>query len=298
MGVCVNVPVGLVALAALPVLLPRQLSQPARLDLPGAVLVAAGTASLIYGLVRAGDAGRVSTTAVLPVVGALVLYAVFAAVERVSRAALMDLRMFTRRPVPAGAFLMLVATALLIGFSFLGSVYLQQQRGYSPLATGLVFLPVAVATGIGARLGSQLVGRTGSLTAAVAGLVATAAGTMPLVWLTADGSVYARLMPGLVIDSFGIGVAFATAITAALALVAPEEAGLASGVVNTSHEVGGSMGVAVLSPVAASGIEHGVADGFTSAFTVSAITVTASALITLVLVPHRKPQTTGGPHAH
>ncbi len=71
---------------------------------------------------------------------------------------------------------------------------------------------------------------------------------MPLVWLTVDGSVYARLMPGLVIASFGIGVAFVTAITAALALVAPEEAGLASGVVNTSHEVGGSMASAVLSP--------------------------------------------------
>jgi EmrB/QacA subfamily drug resistance transporter len=294
----VNVPVGVVALAALPALLPRRLPQPARLDLPGAVLVTAGTASLIYGLVRAGDAGWAGTTAVLSLVGALVLYAAFAAVERVSRAPLMDLRMFTRRPVLAGAFLMLVATALLIGFFFLGSVYLQQQRGYSPLATGLVFLPVAVATGIGAHLGSQLVGRIGSRTTAVAGLVVTAAGTMPLVRLPADGSVYARLMPGLVIASFGIGVVFVTAITTALALVAPEEAGLASGVVNTFHEVGGSIGVAVLSTVAASGIEHGAADGFTSAFTFSAITAAASALIALVLVPHSKPQTTGGPHAH
>ncbi|WP_075033355.1 MFS transporter [Streptomyces mirabilis] len=293
----VNVPVGLVALAALPALLPRRLPQPARLDLPGVVLVTAGTASLIYGLVRAGDAGWASTTAVLPLVGALVLYAAFAAVERVSRAALMDLRMFTRRLVLVGAFLMLVATALLIGFFLLGSVYLQQQRGYSPLATGLVFLPVAVATGIGARLGSQLVGRIGTLTTAVAGLVVTAAGTLPLVWLPADGSVYARLMPGLVIASFGIGVDFVTAITTALALVAPEEAGLASGVVNTFHEVGGSI-AAVLSTVAVSGIEHGAADGFTSAFTLSAITAAASALIALVLVPHSKPQTTGGPHAH
>ncbi len=138
--------------AALPVLLPAPTSaacpaRPARRRAGRR-----GHRLTIYGLVLAGHAGRVSTTACPAGGRALVLYAVFAAVERVSRAALMDLRMFTRRPVPAGAFLMLVATALLIGFSFLGSVYLQQQRGYSPLATGLVFLPVAVATGIGARL--------------------------------------------------------------------------------------------------------------------------------------------------
>ena len=293
----VNIPVGVAALAALPAVLPRRAPRPARLDIPGAVLVTAGTASFIYGLVRAGDAGWASTTAVLPLLGALVLYAVFAAVERATRALLMDLRMFTRRPAVASAFLMLVATALLIGFFFLGSVYLQHLRGYSPLATGLVFLPVAVVTGIGAHLGSQLVGRIGSRTTAV-GLVLTAAGTVPLAWLPADGRVYARLLPGLVVATFGIGVVFVTAITTALALVAPEEAGLAPGVVNTFHEMGGSIGVAVLSTVAASasasasGIEHGAADGFTHAFTLSAITAAASALIALVLVPHSKPQTT------
>jgi predicted MFS family arabinose efflux permease len=210
----------------------------------------------------------------------------------------MDLRMFTRRPVVAGAFLMLVATALLIGFFFLGSVYLQELCGYSPLATGLVFLPVAVATGVGAHLGSRLVGRIGSRTTAVTGLAATAAGTTPLAWLPADASVYTRLLPGLVLASLGIGVVFVTAITTALALVAPEEAGLASGVVNTFHEVGGSIGVAVLSTVAASGIEQGAVDGFTSAFTLSAITAAASALVALVLVPHSRPQSTGGPHTH
>ncbi|MER7684114.1 hypothetical protein [Streptomyces sp. NPDC097610] len=125
-------------------------------------------------------------------------------------------------------------------------------------------------------------------------VAATAAGTTPLAWLPADGSVYARLLPGLFLASLGIGVVFVTAITTALALVAPREAGLASGVVNTFHEVGGSIGVAVLSTVAASGIEHGAADGFTSAFTLSTITAALSAL---VLVPRSRPQPTGGPHA-
>ncbi|MEU6551479.1 MFS transporter [Streptomyces sp. NPDC046915] len=294
----VNVPVGIVALVALPALLPRRAPQPARLDLPGAALVTAGTGALIYGLVKAGDAGWGSATAVLPLLGAVVLYALFAAVERASRAPLMDLRLLTRRPVVAGAFLMLVATTLLIGFFFLGSVYLQQLRGYSPLRTGLLFLPVAVATGIGAHLGSRLVGRIGSRVTAVSGLAVAAGGMVPLAWLPADGSVYARLLPGLTAASLGVGAVFVTATATALALVEPQRAGLASGVVNTFHEVGGSVGVAVLSTVAASGIDQGAVGGFRDAFAFSAIVAVVAAVACLVLVPHLKPRTTDIPHVH
>lgn len=210
----------------------------------------------------------------------------------------MDLRMFTRRPVLAGAFLMLMATALLIAFFFLGSVYLQHLRGFSPLKTGLFFLPVAVATGIGAHLGSRLVGHIGSRTTAVAGMVIAAAATVPLTRLSETGSVYRSLLPGLVIASAGIGAVFVTATTTALAMVEHREAGLASGVVNTFHEVGGSIGVAVVSTVAVSGIERGMAGGFTDAFTVCAVAAAVSAAVALGLVPRGTPQMTGGPHVH
>jgi EmrB/QacA subfamily drug resistance transporter len=294
----INVPVGAAALIALPILVPARPRQPARLDLPGALLVTAGTAALIYGLVKAGDTGWGSAAALLPLLGAVVLYGLFAAVERASRTPLMDLRMFTRRPVVAGAFLILVATAILISFFFLGSVYLQHLLRYSPLETGLLFLPAAVATGLGAHLASRLVGTLGARPTAVAGMVVTAAGTAPLAWLPADGNVYLRLLPGLVIATLGIGAVFVTATTTALAMVAPEEAGLASGVVNTFHEVGGSIGVAVISTVAAAGIEHGAISGFTHAFALIALTATAGAVIAVLLVPPGKPQTTGGPHMH
>jgi EmrB/QacA subfamily drug resistance transporter len=293
-----NVPVGLVALAALPALLPRHAPRPARLDVPGALLVTSGTGALIYGLVKAGDAGWGDPATVLPLLGALVLYAAFAAVERASRAPLMDLRMFTRRPVIAGAFLMLTATALLISYFFLGSVYLQHARGFSALRTGLVFLPVAVATALGAHLGARLVGTLGSRPTAVAGLAVAAAGTLPLTWLSSDGSVVAGLLPGLVVASFGLGSVFVTATTTALALVGHEEAGLASGVVNTFHEVGGSIGVAVMSTVAAAGIDRGSVGGFTDAFTVAAAVAAAAAVVSLGLVPQGKPQSAGGPHVH
>ncbi|MDQ0939324.1 MFS transporter [Streptomyces sp. V1I1] len=294
----VNVPVGLAVLAAVPAVIPARAPQPARLDVPGALLVTAGTASLIYGLVTAGDAGWGATATLLPLAAAVVLYAAFSAVERTGRAPLMDLRMFTRRPVLAGAFLMLIATGLLIAFFFLGSVYLQHVRDFSPLKTGLLFLPVAVATGIGAHLGSRLVGRIGSRTTAVAGMVIATAGTVPLTQLSADGSVYAGLLPGFVVASFGLGAVFVTATTTALAMVENREAGLASGVVNTFHEVGGSIGVAVVSTVAAAGIECGSVGAFTDAFTVCALAAGASAAVALGLVPRGKPQLTGGPHAH
>ncbi|WP_435226752.1 MFS transporter [Streptomyces sp. Tue6028] len=293
----VNVPVGLLLLVALPAFVPARTPQPARLDVPGALLVTAGTAALIYGLVEAGDSGWADASTVLPLAGAVVAYTAFAVVERTGRAPLMDLRMFTRRPVLAGAFLMLVATALLIAFFFLGSVYLQHIRGFSPLETGLVFLPVAVATGIGAHLGSRLVGRIGSRPTAAAGMAVAAAGTIPLTRLSETGSVHAGLLPGFAVAALGLGAVFVTATTTALAMVENQEAGLASGVVNTFHEVGGSVGVAVVSTVAASGFERGAAGGFGDAFTVCAVAAGAGAVVALGLVPRGRPRPTG-PHVH
>ncbi|MYS88848.1 MULTISPECIES: MFS transporter [Streptomyces] len=294
----VNVPVGLLLLAALPVLVPARAPQPARLDIPGALLVTTGTAALIYGLVKAGDTGWSDASTLLPLAGAAVAYAAFAAVERAGRAPLMDLRMFTRRSVLAGAFLMLIATALLIAFFFLGSVYLQHLRGFSPLRTGLVFLPVAVATAVGAHLGSRLVGRIGSRPTAVVGMAVAAAGTIPLTRLSETGSAYTGLMPGFVIASLGLGAVFVTATTTALAMVEHQEAGLASGVVNTFHEVGGSIGVAVVSTVAASGFERGSAGGFADAFVVCAVTAVVAAVLALGLVPRGRPRSTGAPLVH
>jgi EmrB/QacA subfamily drug resistance transporter len=142
----VNVPVGLLVLVLVPSLVAGTPPRPARLDLPGAILVTGGTAALIKGLVSAGDQGWGSAEALVPLALAVGLYAAFALAERASRAPLIDVRLLTRQPVLAGAFLILVATGLLIAAFFLSSVHLQHDRGYSALGTGLAFLPVAVAT--------------------------------------------------------------------------------------------------------------------------------------------------------
>ncbi|MWA16248.1 MFS transporter [Streptomyces sp. BA2] len=293
----INVPVGIAALALLPAVIPARPPRQARLDLPGALLATAATALLIYGLVKAGDSGWGGATTLLPLAAAAVLYGVFAMVERASRAPLMDLRMFTRRPVLAGAFLMLVGTALLIAFFFLGSVYLQHARGFSALKTGLMFLPTAVATGLGAHVASRLTGRIGSRPIAVTGLAVAAVGAALLTRLSATGSPYTTLLPGFVITAVGIGAVFVTATTTALVLVDDQDAGLASAVINTFHEAGGSIGVAVVSTVAATSIEDGAIDGFTDAFILCAITAAVAAVVATVLVPRGKHRWTG-PHIH
>ncbi len=286
----VNVPVGAVLLALLPSVLPRGTAGRGRVDLLGALLVTGGTAALIYGLVKAGDTGWGSTAALVPLALAVALYAGFAAVEqRVSRP-LMRVRLLGRPAVATGAGLMLVASAMLISMFFLSSLYLQHTRGYGALRTGLMFLPAAVAIGLGAQLASHLVGRIGGRPVAVAGLAVLAAGQLLLIGL--------HVIAGTALAAFGVGPVFVAATTSALSHVDPAEAGLASGVVNTFHELGGAVGVAVASTVAAASITGLGTGGFHTAFTVSAATAAVAGVLALWLVPAGRPAMPVGPHGH
>ncbi|MEU6673315.1 MFS transporter [Streptomyces sp. NPDC046925] len=294
----VNVPIGAALLLALPAVVPARAPRPARLDVPGALLVTAGTGSLIYGLVAAGDTGWSDARTLVPVAAAAVAYGVFAAVERAQRTPLIDPAVLRRRPVVAGSYLMLVATALLISLFFLGSVFLQEVRGYSALRTGVLFLPVAVATGVGAHLGGRFLGSLGARPTAAAGLALAGLGTGLLTGAGPDSSAWATLAPGMAVAALGLGAVFVAATTTALGFIAQEEAGVASGVVNTCHEVGGSVGVAVVSTVAAAGIDGGTSGGFSDAFTLCAVAAAVSAAAAFALVPRGKPRSTGGPHVH
>lgn len=297
----INVPIGAVILALLPATLPPDAEgvQRERLDVPGALIVTAATASLIFGLVRAGDDGWTSAATLGALAAAVVLYAVFALVERRTAAPLMRVALLARRTVVTGAFLMLMATALLISFFFLGSLYLQDFAEYSALRTGLLFLPVAVATTIGAQLAAHLIGKTGPRPIAVAGMVLAAAASAWLAMLQ-DDSRAGTVVAGLALGAFALGTLFITANATALSRVDPHEAGVASGMVTTFHELGGSVGVAVMSTVAAASIGANVPtlSGFTDAFLVCAIASGAAALVALLLVPGGKVEMSGGPHGH
>lgn len=181
---------------------------------------------------------------------AAVLYAGFAMLQRAVRSPLMDVRILTRRPVAAGTFLILVATALMIAVFFLGSFYLQHLKGYGALRTGLLFLPVALATIVGAQSAAHVIGRTGPRPVALAGMTLAALGTaLPAFW---DSSV--TVVAGISVAAAGIGASFVAASATALSQVAHDEAGLASGILSTFHEFGAALGVAAVSSIAAASI--------------------------------------------
>jgi len=291
----INVPVGAAVLLALPGLLVNLPGSGRQsLDVLGALLVAGSTAALIYALIGAGDKGWLAGSTLLWVTVAIAGYALFTLVERRRATPLVDLRLLTRRPVVTGAYLMVVATGLLIAAFFLGSFLLQHQRGHSALATGLLFLPVAIGTGIGAHLASRAVAHAGGRSLAAAGLALAAIGLS----LAAPVGPTPLLIIGLSLSAAGLGATFVAATTTALGLIRPEEAGVASGIINTFHEIGGAVGVAVVSSIAAASLAGGPTSGFTTAFTVTAVAAVVAAAVTLAIAPREKPLVSDIPYAH
>jgi hypothetical protein len=171
---------------------------------------------------------------------------------------------------------------------------------FSALETGLTFLPVAIAITMGAQLAAHLIGWLGGRPVATAGFLLTAVGIGLMTQISPQGNVYVVLLPGFLISAFGIGPAFVAATTMALGNVPRDEAGVASGIVNTFHELDGSIGVAAVSTIAAASLVPGATgvDGFTTALTTAALTASVAAVVTLTLVPSGKPAGTAMGHGH
>ncbi|WP_433475647.1 MFS transporter [Spirillospora sp. CA-142024] len=281
----VNVPIGLVIVVALARMLPRQdVPGPRpRLDLLGALLVTASSGALIYAFIRAGDDGWLT-----PATGWLVLlaaagYLAFVTRQKTARSPMMDVSLLVRRPVATGTFLILMATALMIAVFFLGTFYFQHAEGYGALRTGLLFLPVAVATMAGAGLTGRAIGTAGPRRLAVAGL-ATAAIGMAVPTLSMQP---VTVVVGTAIAGAGTGAMFVVASATALGQVAPHESGIASGIVSTFHEFGASIGAAVISSVAAASLTGDTLDGFSDGFVLAAVAAAAGALASAALTPGR-----------
>lgn len=303
----VNVPVGLAALVAVARLVrpaPRDRG-PRGIDTIGATLVTVSTGLLIYGVVHAGDAGWGSTGTVTSLAPAALGYAVLLPVEARVAVPLIKPATLLRRPVLAAVLVMLVGTGVMLGLFFLTSLYLQQTLGYGPMRTGLVFLPVAVAITAGAHLGGRMLAALGGRTVVFTGLVLTAIGAGVLTQVTAEDQVWTLLLPPFALAGFGIGSLFVTAFSAMLAQVEPAEAGVASGVINTFHELGGALGVAVVSTVASSSMAIGASGlapvtGFTDGYLLCAIVAGVAAVLAPLLVPAgtRAPAGVGHGHGH
>jgi EmrB/QacA subfamily drug resistance transporter len=282
----INVPVGLLLGLTLRRTLPLDaVARPrGRLDLLGAALVTAATGTLIYALIQAGDRGWASAATGVLAATAVGLYLAF--VVRVRHAAhpLMNLYLLARRPVAVGTLLVLVATALMIAVFFLGSFYFQNHRGYNALQTGLLFLPVALATMAGSTVAGRVLAQLGPRLLGAAGLVVGGIG----MWVAASVDGPVAVVVGIGVAAAGTGAVFVVASATALGQVGPSEAGLASGIVSTFHEFGAALGAAVVSSIAAASLAGTNPAGFSRAFATAAIVAAVAALVTLAIAPGRQ----------
>jgi EmrB/QacA subfamily drug resistance transporter len=281
----VNVPVGVVVVIALARLLPELPAWGAtgRLDVVGAALVTAATALVILGFIEAGDGGWTSARTGLLVGAGIVGYGVLAGWLQRTKDPLIDPALVTRRPVLAGTFVLFVATALMVAMFFLGTFYLQGVADHGALTTGVLFLPVAIATMAGAMVAGRLVGRLGPRSIGVTGLLVAVAGLLgPALSLGTFTTVVA-----VSVGAAGLGALFVVASVTALSQVEPQLAGVASGILSTFHELGASLGAAVMSGVAAASLVTGTTAGFERAYLVAALVAAGGAVVTAVLVPGR-----------
>jgi EmrB/QacA subfamily drug resistance transporter len=295
----VNVPVGLVALALTPLLLTESRdARVRRFDLPGAALVTGGLSSLVYAITQAGQDGWVAGETLASFGVALVLLAAFGAWELRHPEPLMRFGILQIRTVSgANVAGFIMGTAMFAMFLML-TLYMQQVLGYSAMKTGIAYLAVAGTAILWSAVAAQLVTRVGVKPVLVAGMATLTAGLIYFTQVSVGGSYVGDLLPGFLLIGLGIGFSFVPISIAALAGVQPSEAGLASGLINTSQQIGGALGIAALSTIATTRTEDALAsgsplpvalvDGFEGAFVAGVGIALLGVVAALVLIRRRE----------
>ena len=294
----INVPVGLAALALSPLLLRESRAAWTRrsYDPAGALTITGTLVLLVYALVEAPDAGWRSPQTILLFAGAAALVAAFAVIESRHRAPLLPLRILRSRTLVGANAVMLLFGTVGFGMPFILTLYAQQVLGYSPLEFGVSFVVTPIAAAVGMIVAQAAVAKVGFRPVAATGMALLGAGSLLLTQVSADGSYLGDIFIGLLVFGAGIGPAFATATIAALAGVAERESGVASGISNTAFQLGGALGVAIVSTVAVSRSEDYVAaneganplvvltEGFQSAFVACGVLAAIGVALALLLL--------------
>ncbi|HEY8581342.1 MAG TPA: MFS transporter [Capillimicrobium sp.] len=259
----VNVPVGLAAFILSLRLVPDSRAEhlPRSVDFAGAFSVTAGLVVLVYAIVEAESAGWGSGQTLGLLALAAVLLSAFVAIERRSPAPLVRLGIFkVRSLLGANLVLLFVAAGMFASFFFV-SLYVQRTLGLSPLEAGLAFMPFTVGIMAGATLAQQGIRRFGPRPVTMVGMTLAAIGLFLQSSISVDGSYVANVLPGTIITSFGMGLTFVPITLIATTNVSGEDAGLASGLFNTSQQVGGALGLAILSTFATDKTASALAGG-------------------------------------
>lgn len=296
----INVPIGLLVLAVARIAISESRGEGDRptLDWAGALTVTAGLVALTYGIVSTDSHAWGSPLVLTFLIAGAVLVAGFGWVESRHRHPLVPLRIFRSRALTGANLIMILIGAVMFALFFFLSQYLQDVKGYSPLRTGFAFLPMPLAIILGTQLSSRIVDRVGSRPLLAIGPLISAGGLLLLSRLHATSSYWLHIgLPGALI-TFGIGMSFVPVTLSATTGVDRRDAGLASGLINTTRQIGGSVGLAALLTIAASrshalagsGVAVAQTAGYTRSFAVSAVLLLIAAAVALLVLPARPSQ--------
>ena len=296
----VNVPIGALAIAASYRLLTetRRLDADRSLDIAGAVTATAGLSALVYGIVGTDSHGWGSARTLVPIGISVVLIATFLLIQtRFAKAPLMPLSLFKSRSLSVANIVMALLGVVFFSMWYFLTLYLQEVHGYSPIKAGVLFFPMGLTIIVGAQTAARLVTDWGPRRVLTIGLVLTTGGFFWLAQLSATSSYASGVLPASLLTTFGAGLCFTPLAAAATSGVPPALAGLASGVLNTSRQVGGSLGLAALATLATARTNDALAvhrgakfvpaaltDGYDRAFLVAGF-VTLLALLNAALLP-------------
>jgi EmrB/QacA subfamily drug resistance transporter len=267
------------------------------LDLPGAITVSAGTALLVFAMVDAVNVGWGSTQTVWRLVGATALLVAFVVVELRTRNPLIPFAVFRKRTLRGANVVGVLIGMSLFSMFFLITLYLQQVLGYSALRTGLAYLPLALAIILAAGAASALVTRVGFKNVLIVGMVMVAVALGWFSRIDPHGSFGVDVLGPSLLAGVGLGFAFVPVTIAAVTGTEPHEAGLASGLINTSQQVGGALGLAILATIANTSTKDAfrtgadaptaLTNGFADAFVVGAVFAVAGAVLAALLISSR-----------
>jgi MFS family permease len=298
----VNVPIGVLVSALCLRLLPPAEGPAAsgRVDVAGAVTVTGSLMLATYAIVNGNQEGWTSAQTLGLLAGAVALLAVFLAIEARVSSPLMPLRLFRLHNVASANLIGVLWAAAMFAWFFLAALYLQLVLGYSPLEVGLAFLPSTLIMGVfSLGLSAKLVMRFGIRAPLAVGLSLATVGLLLFTRAPVDGSFLTDVLPSMILLGFGAGMAFNPLLLAAMNDVDTSEAGLASGLVNTSFMMGGALGLAILASIAASrsddlraageGALEALTRGYHTAFLVGAIFAAAAAALGAALLPAEAP---------
>lgn len=295
----VNLPIGLLAASLAPRFLAesRDEDRSRSYDVLGALTVTAGLVLLVYAMVNTNQYGWGSVQTIGELIGSAVLLLAFITIEsRFSSNPLMPLRIFRSRTLSGANVVSLLVGLTLFAVFFFLTLYMQQVLHFTPIQAGFAYVPFTVGIIVASVLGSVLVGRTGVKWLLVAGLLIMSAGLLLLTRLPDHGSYLTDILPAFIVTSLGAGMVFLPMTNAAVSGAGADDAGLASALLNTSQQVGGAVGLALLSTIATSltssvlagnphaGLSHALVAGFTRGFGVGAAFALAAAIVALVTI--------------